>query len=75
MTLNLEYGIKVQDKIIVQRGESGTNKRKITKKYTGVIMQVEKKSRGNLQSKHNNCIVWEISIAQAIFLQETKIYN
>ena len=75
MTLNLEYGIKVQDKIIVQRGESGTNKRKITKKYTGVIMQVEKSLGAICNQNIIIVIVWEISIAQAIFLQETKIYN
>ena len=51
MTLTLENGIKVEDKIIVLGGQSGINKRKISKKYAGVIMQVEKKYSENLQWK------------------------
>ena len=59
MTLTLENRIKVQDKIIVLGGQSGINKRKISKKYAGVIMQVEKKSKkkGEFAMKNNNCIV------------------
>ena len=48
---------QVQEKITVREGESGINKRKVSKKCTGVIMQVEKKVQGEFAMKNNNCIV------------------
>ena len=48
---------EAQDKIIVQEGKSGINMRKVSKKCTRVIIQVENKVQGEFAMKNNNYVV------------------
>ena len=73
MRLTLWYGIKVQDKIIVQRGERGIlDTCKILKNAQGPWYKSEKSIvEFAMKNKNSNCIAWE-NITQERFLQETN---